>query len=103
LKALMTGLAVLLAAISQVTVAPLFPVAGAVPEIVLLTLVLLAAFNSPSPVMVFTPIVAVALRVSLGPITGLILSGVLPFFCLPLGFAIEDSPLPLNTSADAGG
>lgn len=90
----MIGLALLLAAIAQVTVAPLFPVAGAVPEIVLLALVLLAAFSSPSPVMVFTPIVAIGLAFLADRSPGLVLLAYLPL--LPLGFALEESPVPLN-------
>ncbi len=94
MKGTMTGLAMLLAAIAQVTVAPLFPVAGAVPEFVLLGLVLMAAFSSPSPVMVLTPLMAVALAFLSDRSPGLLLVAYLPL--LPLGFALEESPVPLN-------
>jgi hypothetical protein len=94
MKGTAIGVAMLLAAIAQVTVAPLFPVAGSVPELVLLGLVLLAAFISPTPVMVVTPLVAVALAFLSDRSPGILLLAYLPL--LPLGFALEESSVPLN-------
>ncbi len=94
MKAVAIGVAALLASIAQVTVAPLFPVAGATPEFVLLLLVLIAAFSGPSPVMVLTPIAAVAVGFLSDRAPGLLLVAYLPL--LPLGFAIEESAVPVN-------
>jgi hypothetical protein len=94
MKAAAFGAGVLLASIAQVTVAPLFPVAGATPELVLLLLVLVAAFSGPSPVMVLTPVAAVAVGFLADRSPGLMLLAYLP--PLPLGFAIEDSSVPVN-------
>ena len=45
-------LAAIFAAMAQVTVAPLFPISAAVPDFVLLVLVVVAAFGSPRRAMV---------------------------------------------------
>lgn len=94
MRAVVLGAGVLLASIAQVTVAPLFPVSGATPEFVLLLLVLVAAFSSPSPVMVLTPIAAIAVGFLSDRAPGLMLLAYLPL--LPLGLAIEESAVPVN-------
>jgi len=86
--------AVVLVAVAQVTVAPLFPIAGAVPEFVLLGLTLIAAFGSPTAVMVLTPLAAVAAGFLSDRSPGLMLVGYLPL--LPVGVGIEGAPAPLN-------
>ncbi|PFG75244.1 hypothetical protein [Tepidiforma thermophila] len=85
------------AAIGQVTVAPLFPVDGAVPELVLLSLCLVAAFSGPVPVMVLTPLAAVMHGMLADRDAGLLLIAYLPV--LPLGALLEDGPLPLGHAA----
>ena len=94
MKGFLIGVAILLAAMAQVTVAPLFPVAGAVPEFVLLTLALLVAFNSPRPVMIGTPIAALAYGFLSDRAPALLLLGYLPL--LPLGYLLEESRVPVN-------
>jgi cell shape-determining protein MreD len=88
------GVAIALAAIAQVTVAPLFPISGAVPDFVLLTLVLLVAFSSARPVMIGTPLVAIAYGFLSNRSPALLLLAYLPI--LPLGYFLEESPVPAN-------
>ncbi len=85
------------AAAAQVTVAPLFPVAGAVPELVLLTVCLAGAFSGPGPVMVLTPLGAVMLGMLSDRDPGLLLVAYLPV--VVLGALLEDAPLPLGHAA----
>jgi len=84
----------ILAAIAQVTVAPLFPLSGAVPDVVLLTLVTIAVFSSPRPVMYATPVAAIALGFLTDRGAGLMLLAYLPL--LPLGYVIQESRVPVN-------
>lgn len=97
MKALALFALVFGAAIAQVTVAPLFPVGGAVPELVLLSLCLVAAFSGPVPVMVLTPLAALMHGMLADRDAGLLLLAYLPV--LPLGAALEDGPLPLGHAA----
>ncbi|MEJ5221101.1 MAG: hypothetical protein WHT63_03740 [Tepidiforma sp.] len=97
MKALGWFAAVFLAAVAQVTVAPLFPVAGAVPELVLLTICLAAAFSGPVPVMVLTPLGALMLGMISDRDPGLLLLAYLPVAVL--GALLEDAPLPLGHAA----
>ncbi len=94
MKGFLIGIGILLAAMAQVTVAPLFPVAGAVPEFVVLALVLLVAFSSPRPVMIGTPIAALAYGFLSDRAPALLLLGYLPL--LPLGYFLEESRVPVN-------
>lgn len=94
MKALAGVGAVVLAAIAQVTVAPLFPLGGAAPEFVLLGLVLITAFSGPPPVMWLTPLAAVAAGWLSDRSPGLMLIAYLPL--LPVGLGLEESPAPLN-------
>lgn len=94
MKAISAVGAILLAAIAQVTVAPLFPLGGAVPEFVLLGLVLITAFSGPAPVMLLTPLAAVAAGWLSDRSPGLMLIAYLPL--LPVGLGLEESPAPLN-------
>lgn len=83
-----------LAVVAQVTVAPLFPVAGAVPDLVLLTLCLAAAFAGPSPVMVMTPVGAVMLGMLSDRGAGLLLLAYVPVVVIRA--VLDDAPLPLG-------
>ncbi len=94
MKGTLIGLTIVLAAIAQVTVAPLFPVSGAVPEFLLLTLVLLVAFSSARPVMIATPFAALAYGFLSDRAPGLLLLAYLPI--LPLGYFLEESRIPVN-------
>ncbi|GIW13397.1 MAG: hypothetical protein KatS3mg062_0836 [Tepidiforma sp.] len=89
--------AVFLAAIAQVTVAPLFPIAGANPQLVLLMLCLVAAFSGPVPAMVLTPVGAVMLGMLSDRDAGLLLLAYLPV--VALGALLEDAPVPLSHAA----
>lgn len=94
MKGFFIGIAIILSTIAQVTVAPLFPIAGAVPEFVVLTLALLVAFSSPKPVMIGTPIAAIAYGFLSDRAPALLLLGYLPL--LPLGYVLEESRVPVN-------
>ncbi|HMO54379.1 MAG TPA: hypothetical protein PJ994_07740 [Tepidiformaceae bacterium] len=94
MKAALIGLGIALAAIAQVTVAPLFPVSGAVPDFLLLTLVMLVAFSSPQPVMIGTPFAAIAYSFLSDRSPALLLIAYLPI--LPVGYFLEASPVPMN-------
>jgi hypothetical protein len=99
MKALAQFLVVFGATVAQVTVAPLFPVGGAVPELVLLSLCLVAVFGGPVPVMVLTPLAALMHGMLADRDAGLLLLAYLPV--LPLGALLEDGPLPLGHAARA--
>lgn len=94
MKGFLIGVGILLAAIAQVTVAPLFPVAGAVPDFVLLTLVLLVTFSNARPVMIGTPIAAIAYGFLSSRAPALLLLAYLPI--LPLGYFLEESRVPVT-------
>jgi hypothetical protein len=83
-----------LAIFAQVTVAPRFPISGAVFNFPLMLLVLIAAFGGPLAAMVTTPIVAILLGFASDRSPGLLLIGYLPL--LPLGLLLEQSNLPLT-------
>lgn len=93
MKGLALAALVVAAAVAQVTVAPLFPVRGAVPELVLLTLALIGTFAGPRPAMVLTPVAALAAGFLSDRDAGLLLVAYLPL--LPLGAWLEDAPVPL--------
>lgn len=97
MRGLALFVAVFLAVVAQVTVAPLFPVAGAVPELVLVTLCLAAAFAGPGPVLVLTPAGAVMQGMIADRGAGLLLLAYLPV--VVLGALLEDAPLPLGHAA----
>ena len=60
-RAALIAFALLLTALAQVTVAPLFPVSGAVVELPLIVLLLLAVFVGPTAVMFGLPVLALCL------------------------------------------
>lgn len=89
------------AAMCQVTVAPLFPVGAVVFDFVLLTLILIAAFSSPQRAMLCVPIAALAYGFLSNREPGLLVLAYLPL--LPLGFYLEEIPVPLNHYARTAG
>ncbi len=90
----MTGAALLLAALAQVTVASLFPWQAALPDLALLTLLLFAAFAGPATVMVGLPLLALSLGFASDRSPALILLAYLPL--LPIAASLEQTALPLN-------
>ncbi len=94
MRGLLAVLGTLFAAMWQVTVAPLFPVSAAVPEFVLLTLVIVTAFGNPRRAMVCVPVAALAYGFLSDRSPALLLLGYLPL--LPLGLYLEEARIPLN-------
>jgi len=97
MRAALTGAALLLAALAQVTVASLFPWQAALPDLALLTLLLFAAFGGPVTVMVGLPLLALSLGFASDRAPALILLAYLPL--LPMASSLERSALPLNRYA----
>jgi cell shape-determining protein MreD len=85
---------ILVVALSQVTVAPLFPIAGAVPDLMLVTILCLAVYSGPRTAMWAIPVAAVLVGFTSDRAPGLLLLAYLPL--LPLAFALEEARLPLN-------
>ena len=94
MKGIAAFLATIVAAMMQVTVAPLFPISAAVPEFVLLTLVIVAAFGNPRRAMVCVPVGALAYGFLSDRSPALLLLAYLPL--LPLGLYLEEARVPLN-------
>ena len=94
MKGFLSVIAVLLACISQVTVAPLFPIGVVTFDFVLLTLVVVAAFGTPRRAMVCVPVAALAYGFLSDRAPGLLVLAFLPM--LPLGVYLEQSGVPLN-------
>lgn len=84
----------LMAAVFQVTVAPLFPVSAAGPDFVLITLVVIAAFGNPRRAMVCVPVAAIAYGFLSDRSPALLLLAYLPL--LPVGLYLEEARVPLN-------
>jgi len=82
------------AAICQVTVAPLFPVANLTFDFVLLALILIAAFGTPQRAMLCVPVAALAYGFLSSREPGLLILCYLPL--LPLGLYLEEARVPLN-------
>ena len=87
-----TGLLVVVA-LAQVTVAPLFPLSGAVPELGLLVLLLLGLFMGPGPVMIGLPALAILQGFASDRAPALLVIAYLPL--LPFAAALEDWRVPL--------
>ena len=94
MKAPAIALLLFVACLAQVTVAPLFPFFAAVPDFVLVSLVLIAFFVGPIEVMFGMPFAAICLGFAADRAPGLLILCYLPL--LPLAFALEDGHLPLN-------
>jgi hypothetical protein len=82
------------AAVCQVSVAPLFPLNGAVVDVVLVTVVVLALSAGPRTAMVAMPFAALFFAFLSGRSPALILLAYLPL--LPLAAYLEEAPVPLN-------
>ena len=94
MKGLSIALLILLAGLSQVAVSPLFPVSAAVPDMSLVTLVMLAVFAGPTSVMIGLPLMAIFVGFDSGRQPGLVLMAYLPL--LPVALFLEESRIPLN-------
>lgn len=97
MSTLLTILGVTLAAVLQVTVAPLFPLGSAVPDLVLTTLVTVAVYAGPRRAMVAVPLAAVLLSFTTGRSAALLLVAYVPL--LPLAALLAEGHVPLNRFA----
>ena len=97
MKSLGVVLLVVVTALAQVAVAPLFPISAAVPDYALVTLVLLTVFAGPAIVMLALPLMAICLGFAGDRSPGLLLIAYLPL--LPLSLYVEDARVPLNRYA----
>jgi cell shape-determining protein MreD len=91
---LLIAVVLLLAAVAQVTVAPLFPVSAAIPNLALMALVLVAAFGGAKAVMVGTPFLALSLAFLSDRSAALLLLAYLPL--LPLAAYLDSTRIPMN-------
>lgn len=94
MKGFWAAMATVLATTAQVTVAPLFPVAGTTPDFVLLTLILLTYFGSPRWAMACVPAAALGLGFLADRSPGLLILAYMPL--LPLAYYVEDARVPMN-------
>lgn len=94
MRALAIFVLIVTVALAQVTVAPLFPIAAAVPDLALITLLLLAVFAGPKTVMVAMPLLAIFLGFASERAPGLLVLAYLP--SLPLAYMLEEASLPIN-------
>ena len=97
MRAAGVSLLVVVTALAQVTVAPLFPVSAAVPDYALVVLVILTVFAGPTTVMVALPLMALFLGFASDRSPGLLVMAYLPL--LPLALYVEDLRVPLNRYA----
>lgn len=97
MKAVLIGVLLLLAVLIQLTVAPLFPIAGAQADIPLITMAVLAVYAGPGTVMFGLPLVALLLGLGSSRSAGLFVICYLPL--LPLGLVLEEWRVPLNRFA----
>jgi hypothetical protein len=82
------------AAVFQVSVAPLFPLKGAVVDVVLVTVVVLALNAGPRAAMAAMPFAALFFAFLSGRSPALVLLAYLPL--LPLAAYLEEAAVPLN-------
>jgi len=94
MKLLAAALLVVMGGVSQVTVAPLFPLRGAVFECGLITIVALALTAGPRAAMVALPFTALAVGFASGRAPGLLLLAYLPL--LPFAAYVEEARLPFG-------
>lgn len=87
----------LLAALAQVAVAPLFPVSAALPDLVLVVLAVTVVFRGPRAAMAGIPIAALLYSFAADRAPGLMLIAYLPL--LPLAAYLAGAGLPLNRFA----
>jgi hypothetical protein len=91
---IVAGAVFFVAALAQVTVAPLFPLEGAVVDLGLVALLGVALAAGPRPAMVALPVLAICLGFAGTHSPGLVLLLYLPL--LPLAFLLEQAPVPLG-------
>lgn len=97
MKALGVVLLVVVIALAQVSVAPLFPVSAAIPDLALVALVMLTVHAGPTTVMLALPLMAISVGFDSDREPGLVLMAYLPL--LPLALFLEESRVPLNRYA----
>lgn len=99
MKAAIIGVALLFVALAHVTAAPLFPLRGAIPDLPLVALVLIATYAGVRAAMVALPVVAIFLGFLTSHEPAAYIVAYVPL--LPVAYALEQSNLPLNTFARA--
>ncbi len=93
MKGLAIFIVLVVTALGQVTIAPLFPIAGAVPDLGLLVLVLLAVFAGPNTVMLGMPVLAILYGFASDRSPALLVIAYLPL--LPFAAGLEGWRIPL--------
>jgi len=88
-----------LLALAQVAIAPLFPLGGAIPDLALIGILALALYEGPHPAMVAIPVLALLIGFGTDRSPSLLLLAYLPV--LPLAFFLATAGLPLNRYAQA--
>jgi hypothetical protein len=94
MKALLVAFLLFTASVAEVTVAPLFPVSAAIPDLPLVTLLIVAAYAGPNSAMLGIPFVAICLGFASDRSPGLLLLAYLPM--LPVAAGLEEFRVPLN-------
>lgn len=94
MKGAFVALLLILAAIAQVTVAPLFPVGGVVPNLALMALVMVGMFGGARAVMLGTPVLAISLGFLSDRSPALLLLAYLPL--LPLAAYLDTATVPMS-------
>lgn len=92
-------LALVLAVIAQVTVAPRFPIAAAVPDLVLATLTAILVYGGPRRAMLAVPVAAVLLAFDTNRSAGLLVLAYVPL--LPIAVFAQYVPVPMNRYAQS--
>lgn len=87
-------LVIVAAALFQVSVAPLFPVGGAIADVTLLALFALAFTAGPRRTMIAMPLLALFVAFTSNRAPGLLIVAYLPL--LPLAYLFEGGHLPLS-------
>lgn len=88
-----------LLALAQVAVAPLFSLGAAIPDLALIGILALALYEGPHPAMVAIPILALIIGFGTDRSPSLLLLAYLPV--LPFAYLLDIAGLPLNRYAQA--
>jgi cell shape-determining protein MreD len=99
MKVAIGGAALVLLVLTQVAVAPLFPLRAAIPDLILVGVMVIALYWSPRPAMVAVPVVAVLFSFASDRAPGLVLLAYLPL--LPAAYVLEQARLPINRYTQA--
>ncbi len=94
MRRVLIGAVLVLAALAQVTVAPLFPLSAAIVDFPLAALVMLFVFDGPRGVMLALPAAALLVGFASDRSPALLLVAYLPL--VPLGAYLAGTPLPMN-------